>query len=40
MVLPDNVRAIRLLRKNGFAIRRMEDGTLRATLNLRGLSKK
>jgi len=39
MVLPYNVRAIRLLRKSGFAITRMEDGTLRATLGLRALPK-
>jgi len=39
MMLPDNARAIRLLKKNGFTITHMEDGTLKATLNLRVLPK-
>ncbi|MFA4955561.1 MAG: bifunctional acetate--CoA ligase family protein/GNAT family N-acetyltransferase [Candidatus Methanoperedens sp.] len=35
IMLPDNYKAIKLLREMGFAIESMEDGTQRATLDLR-----
>jgi acetyltransferase len=34
IVLPDNQRAISLIRKMGFTIKYLEDGTIKGTLNL------
>jgi acetyltransferase len=35
IMLPDNYRAIGLMRKMGFTIKSMDDGTVKGTLNLR-----
>jgi len=35
IMLPDNHRAINLMRKMGFALKYMEDGTVKGTLNLK-----
>ncbi|MEM2440386.1 MAG: GNAT family N-acetyltransferase [Candidatus Bathyarchaeia archaeon] len=35
IMLPDNVKALNLLRNMGFTIKAMEDGNLKATLNLK-----
>ncbi len=35
IMLPDNYRAIRLMKKMGFAIKYLDDSTVRATLNLK-----
>lgn len=35
IILPDNYRAISLLKKMGFKIKYLEDGTVKGTLNLK-----
>jgi len=34
-MLPDNYRAIGLMKKMGFTIEYLDDGTVKATINLR-----
>jgi len=35
VMLPDNKRAINLMRKMGFNVKHLEDGTMKATLSLK-----
>jgi len=39
IMLPDNYKAINLLKKMGCALKHLEDGTVKATLNLFSNSK-